>query len=279
MARLWRERGDVVTPVTRSRERAAQWNREGFESLVADIRRPKTLVDLPAVDTILFAVGYDRSSGGSIYDVYVDGFRNLLDALPRASGPVIYTSSTGVYAQGDGIWVDEDSACEPRREGGKACLAAEKMLLGHPRGRDAKILRLAGLYGPGRIPRSADVIAGRPLPVTNEDYLNLIHVDDAARAVLAAAAVHSEVARTYTVSDGAPTTRREFFTELARLLKAPLPRFEIAEGWSERRSSTNKRIRNDRMIKELGIRPMYTTSREGLAAIFSGAPPSESTGD
>ena len=123
---------------------------------------PASLADLPEVASVLFAVGYSRTSEASIHEVYVEGLRNVLDALPAATGPVVYISSTGVYAQKDGQWVDEDSECEPDREGGRACLAAEQCLVAHLRGAGATILRMAGLYGPGRLPRSADLIAGHP---------------------------------------------------------------------------------------------------------------------
>ncbi len=268
IAQRWRSRGDVVCVLTRSVDHSLQFQRQGLRTHVGDILKAETLTNLPTAETVLFAVGHDRSSGASIESVYVDGFQNLLDALPPSSGPVLYTSSTGVYAQEDGEWIDEDSICEPDREGGRVCLAAEKMLLAHRRGQDAKILRLAGLYGPNRIPRSADVVAGKPLPVTGNDYLNLIHVEDAT-TVLLAAADQSGVRRTYNVSDGSPTTRCAYFTALARLLRAPTPRFEIVEEWSERKSGTNKRVCNDRMVRELGVRPIYPTYQEGLAAIVS----------
>ena len=60
---------------------------------------------------------------------------------------VVYVSSTGVYAQDAGEWVDEASVCEPVREGGRACLSGERLLFAHAHGRDAIVLRLAGLYG------------------------------------------------------------------------------------------------------------------------------------
>jgi len=143
---------------------------------------------LPIVDTVVFAVGRARQSGATMLDIHVEGLRAVLDALPGETGRVIYVSSTGVYAQDAGEWVDEESVCEPVREGGRACLSGERLLFAHARGRDAIVLRLAGLYGPGRVPRSADVTAGRPIAGSPDAYLNLIHVEDAARAVVAAAA-------------------------------------------------------------------------------------------
>ena len=79
-----------------------------------------------------------------MFDLHVKGLRAVLDALPGSTGRMIYASSTGVYAQNAGEWVDEESVCEPVREGGKACLSAERLLFAHARGRDALVLRLAG---------------------------------------------------------------------------------------------------------------------------------------
>jgi nucleoside-diphosphate-sugar epimerase len=66
-----------------------------------------------------------------------------------STGCVIYVSSTGVYGQDAGEWVDVQSVCEPVSDGGKACVSGERLLIGHARGRDALVLRLAGLYPHG----------------------------------------------------------------------------------------------------------------------------------
>ena len=237
---------------------------------MADILQPETLTQLPTVDTILFAVGYDRAAGVPIDKVYVGGLQNLLDALPDASGSLVYISSTGVYAQNDGGWVNEESPCEPVREGGRACLAAEQLLTRHQRGHGATILRLAGIYGPDRLPRSDDLLAGKTIPAPADGYLNLIHVDDAAGIVVAAAERSGDL-RVYLVVDGHSTTRREYLTELARQLDAPPPRFADAEpaGAPPARGTTSKRIRNDRLLDELGATLKYPSYREGLARILA----------
>ena len=124
------------------------------------------------------------------------------------------------------------------------------MLFAHVRGRDAIVLRLAGLYGEGRVPRMADVIAGRPIAGSPDAYLNLIHVEDAARAIVTAAASGTVAGQTYNVSDGHPPTRGEYVALVARLLRVPLPVFEGGSG-------LGKRVRNDRVIHELGLRLKY----------------------
>ena len=78
--------------------------------------------------------------------------RNVLAALPAETGRLIYISTTGVYGPADGDWVDEVTPPDPQREGGRASLAAEQVLAAHPLGQRSVILRLAGIYGPGRVP-------------------------------------------------------------------------------------------------------------------------------
>ena len=257
VARVWREAGDEVYATTRG-PAADGLSRAGLRPIVLDVTQRPRLGALPVVDTVVFAVGRVRRSGARMFDIHVEGLRSVLDALPGSTGRVIYASSTGVYAQNAGEWVDQESVCEPVREGGKACLSGERLLGAHARGRGAVVLRLAGLYGPGRVPRSADVTAGRPVAGSPDAYLNLIHVEDAARAVVAAAAVGPVTDRTYVMSDGHPPTRAEYVRLLATRLGAAPPVFEGGSG-------LGKRVRNDRAVHELGLRLQYLSYREGLA--------------
>ena len=257
VARVWREAGDEVYATTRG-HRADGLSRTGLRPIVMDVTQGPMLGALPEVDTVVFAVGLARRSGATMFDLHVAGLRAVLDALPGSTGRVIYASSTGVYAQNAGEWVDETSVCEPVREGGMACLSGERLLIAHARGRNALVLRLAGLYGPGRVPRSADVTAGRPIAGSPDAYLNLIHVEDAARAVVAAAALGTVADRTYVVSDGHPPTRAKYLRLLATRLGAAPPVFAGGSG-------LGKRVRNDRAVHELGLRLQYLSYREGLA--------------
>lgn len=270
VARLWRQAGHEVFVVTRSTDRARAMTAEGYRAIVADVLQPSTLANLPAADTVLYAIGHDRGSGASMHEVYVDGLRAVLGALPAATGKFIYVSSTGVYAQSHGATVDEDSPCEPTREGGRACLAAEAVLAADRLGNRGIVLRMAGLYGPGRIPNAAEVRSGRPLAVPASGCLNLIHVDDAAALVLAAAE-RARPPRTFLVSDGQPVERRAYYTELARLLGVEAPRFisPPADDPAAARASTDKRVNNARMVAELAVRLDYPSYREGLTAIVA----------
>ena len=113
--------------------------------------------------------------------------------------------------------------------------------------------------GLGRVPRSADLTAGRPIAGSPDAYLNLIHVEDAAHAVVAAAASEPDTGRTYVVSDGNPPRRAEYLRLLATRLGAAPPLFEGGSG-------LGKRVRNARAVHELGLRLKYPSYREGLAA-------------
>lgn len=270
VAQRWLNDGAEVCAITRSQDRATLLAADGLRTIVADINNPQAFAELPAAETVLVAVGYDRTEGRSIHDVYVGGLRTILNALPEDTGRLIYISSTGVYGQGNDEWVDEQSPCEPTREGGRAALDAEELLRSHALGERAIILRMAGLYGPGRIPRQDDIAAGRPIAVPTGGYLNLIHVDDATDIVLLAER-RAEAPTTYVVSDGQPVLRSEYFSDLARLLDAPSPKFSMAPDNSPaaQRAASSKRVCNRRLIEELGARLKYPTCAEGLASALA----------
>jgi nucleoside-diphosphate-sugar epimerase len=269
VARLWQQRGEQVHAVTRSAETASQWRLEGLSPIVADVTQPASLRDLPLADTVLYAVGHDSAAGPTMREVYVEGLANVLAAIPSGIERFIYISSTSVYGQTDGGWVNEDSPCEPRRENGRVCLQAETLLAHHSLGRRSVRLRLAGLYGPGRIPRAATLLAGEPIAAPQHGHLNLIHVDDAARGVLATEELAVPPARLYTVCDDRPVVRARYYEELARLLGAPAPTFAPPppDSPASRRAETDKQVSNARLRKDLGVQLKFPTYREGLAAI------------
>lgn len=264
---MWRSRGEQVYAVTRSAERAAIWSRAGIQPLVIDITQPISIPAPEDLETVLFAVGFDPHAGRSIREVYVDGLARVLAWLPPSLQRFVYISSTGVYGSFQGDWIDEDSPCEPQREGGKACLAAEQLLNGSSFADRSSTLRLAGIYGPGRIPRAKDLLAGQVLDAEPTGYLNLIHVADAARIVLLADEQRANISRTLLVSDGHPVLRGDYYAELARLLNAPPPQFNPAALPTPiaKRGSADKRVNNARLLRELKPEFQYPDYRAGLA--------------
>jgi nucleoside-diphosphate-sugar epimerase len=267
VAEQWQAAGEEVWVTTRSIDRARHLEQSGYRAMVVDVLNRPSLAALPSVETVFWAVGHDRRAAASIDQVYVTGLGHVLDALPGGLQKFIYTSTTGVYGDFGGDWVDEDSPCHPQRSGGRASLAAEQLLGRHRWGGKAVVLRMAGLYGPDRLPYLQTLVEGRPLDAPAQGYLNLIHVDDAARAVLAADQ-RAQIPRVYLVSDGRPAERAAFYSELARLLAAPPPSFNASPNTpAAHRAAANKRISNARLLAELAPEFAYPSYREGLAAI------------
>jgi nucleoside-diphosphate-sugar epimerase len=268
-ARLVRDGGRAYGTV-RSPGRADEIAGIGIEPVIADVLRPETLTGLPAAERLFYAVGFDRAAGAAMREVYVDGLRNILDRLPPSVRRFVYASSTGVYGQTGGECVDEESPTDPQHESGRVVLEAERLVRAWADAHhdaSAVILRFAGLYGPGRIVRRAMLERGEPIPGDPEKFLNLVHIDDAARAA-AAALDAGAPAPIYLVADDRPVTRREYYSVAARVIGAPEPRFEPPRPGSVEaaRDVTSKRVGNRRMKAELGVVLRYPDIATGLVA-------------
>lgn len=270
-ARRWLSAGCTVTALTRSAQRAAELERRGIASVVGDVLQPSTLTGLPRADVLLYAVGFDRNAGVSKEQVYVEGLRNVLREMTPRIGRIVYVSSSSVYGQDGGEWVDEHSPTQPQSEGGRICLAAEQVLREALAAHSLSgcILRLTGLYGPGRLlARRESLQQGTPLAGSEQAWLNLIHVEDAAEAAVAAAGCPSPEP-IYLVTDDRPVTRGEYFSRLAALCGAPPPQFDPAQMPRHGRG-LNKRCRNERLKTLLGASLRYPTLEQGLPAAVGG---------
>lgn len=264
LAARWHAAGHAVVATTRSADRAAEWRRLGWEAVVCDVLDPASLAALPPVDAAVYAVGLDRAAGVPMRRVYVEGVAAVAAALtaPR----VVYVSSTSVYGQTDGSVVDETSPTVPLEESGKVVLEAETTLrAARP---DAILARSAGLYGPGRLLRAEALRKGEPIVGLPDKWLNLVHVADAAAAVdrLIEAAPAGGV---FTVADGSPVRRRDFYATLARLLGAPEPR------WLPPPEPLSAAERVDRRVaapglRALGWRPAFADYAAGLRQAVQG---------
>jgi nucleoside-diphosphate-sugar epimerase len=233
--------------------------------LRADLTRPATLAGLPrGIDLVVYTAAPAESTDPAYQAVYVEGLRGLLEALaadhetpPRR---VVFTSSTAVYGQTDGSWVDETSATDPRDFRGRRLLEAERTLLAGPI--PATVVRLGGIYGAGRtrlVDRlrrgEAACAAGPPR------YGNRIHRDDCVGALRHVIAL-PRPDPLYLAVDHEPADECEVLRWLARELGLPPPKIVAADGAGPR---SNKRARNDRLVAS-GYRFRYPTFREGYAA-------------
>ena len=167
--------------------------------------------------------------------------------------------------------MDEESPADPASEGGAANLAAEGVVREGfaDRPGTAVILRPGGIYGPGRVMRSAaQVRAGEPVRGHADAWLNLVHVEDLAAAVRLAADAPAP-SGLYLVTDDRPLTRRDYYTLLADRLGGPPPTFT---GEGGRVGGLGKRCRNRRLKEELGWAPRFPDAAAGLADAAGGVP-------
>lgn len=277
--RALREGAEVIA-LTRNPARADALARRGVSAIVADLAASdwhERIAGGP--DFVVNCVSAAAFTPEGYRHSYVGGMNSILRWARGAGRPVgtlVYTSSTGVYPQGGGARVDESAATAGVGPTGAALLEAEDLLRGAGRGEVARsfILRLAGIYGPGRhvlldqLRAGAGVISGRA-----EHRLNLVHRDDVVAAILAClAAPAAGAGGVFNLSDGHPGTREEVVTWLARRLGRPVPVFD-ASSPSGRRGGAgvpDRLIVSERIRRELGWQPCHPSYREGYAAILRG---------
>jgi nucleoside-diphosphate-sugar epimerase len=196
--------------------------------------------------------------------VYRDGLERLLERLSTRGAPLrraLFVSSTTVYGDAGGGWVDEDTPTDPASATGEQIVAAEQVLLSADV--EPVVLRLAGIYGPGRTRQIDKVRSGEAVLPTEPRHANRIHRDDAARAV-AHLLTRPEVDPIYLGVDHAPVDLGEVLTFLALELGVPQP----PAGDAPSRAG-DKRCRNDRLVGS-GFTFTYPTYREGYRAVLAG---------
>lgn len=265
VAQVWQQKKEPVLGLTRGGTAVSALEQAGIQPVVADWLDADANWSLPGVEQALVAVPHrvDERFGERTYTV---GLANVLERLPALKRMVVL-STTGVYHQTDGQWVDEASPTQPTRPGPQMALVAEKWLAEHLPAERATVLRLAGIYGPGRIPLLAKLRGRQPLPVPEGD-LNLIHLEDVAQAILQLLERHAPQGL-YVLSDGHPVARRKFYEDAARIFGTPQPIFSAPEPGSSRagRGESNKRINPQRIMRDLGLVLRYPDHLAGLAAI------------
>lgn len=240
----------------------------GARPVQADVTDPESLSAVPDADWLVFAASADRRGVEAARAIYRDGLRTAIEHFTDRESPpdrIVYTSSTGVYGDHDGDWVDEETALKPATERTRVLATAERIALeGPPAGIDGTVARFGGLYGPDRY-RLSRYLQG---PVT-AGYRNIIHRDDAAGAVrfLLAADVGRDAV--VNVVDDEPVEKRAFARWLATHCdEAEPPTETLAERVADDdrsaspRVRANKRVSNDR-LRGYGYAFTYPTYREG----------------
>ncbi|MCY3824503.1 MAG: SDR family oxidoreductase [Nitrospinae bacterium] len=265
---LLADEGHLVWGMRRNPENLPQ----SIKPLSADIHDKDLSSQLPdGLDFIFYTVASGGGGEAGYRAAYVDGPKNLVKTLDlKGEKPrrIFFTSSTAVYAQTDGRRVDEESPTQPTHYSGRILLEGERAFLesGHP----ATILRLSGIYGPGRTRLIDSVRVGRAeVQEGPPRFTNRIHRDDCAGA-LAHLMKMDAPDEIYVGVDDEPADRREVLNWLAARLGVPHPRETgVAEAPSTR-AATNKRCSNAR-LKATGYRFLYPSYREGYAEMIAEA--------
>ncbi len=267
LAKQLREAGNArVFALTRSGERAQSLQKVGIEPVVGHWLDAAKLASLPAFDSsfdaVLVSVPH-REDGGLGVETHVNGLKNLLSALPDGWRKLVYLSTTGVYGEAHDE-VDEATPTQPTRIGPQIAVAAEYWLREQFASPQLTIVRLAGIYGPGRIPLAEKLKSGEVLQVPQTGWLNLIHVSDIA-AMLRRAFEEPLTESLYVFSDGNPVARMEFYHHLAALCGVENPKFaEPDPGTSRSQRAGTKRVNPQRLITELKLELQFPSYREGL---------------
>jgi nucleoside-diphosphate-sugar epimerase len=270
VAQGYAARGEGVWGVVRGAGSARALAALGVRPVVLDLDRPEPLA-LPAAGGQVFYFAPPPERGAAD-----PRMARVLDALRTQGAPLrlVYISTTGVYGDCGGAWVDETRAVRPVAERALRRWDAERQLRAWSgdTGAEVVILRVAGIYGPDRLPLER-IRQGLPVVRAEEaPFTNRIHEDDLV-AVCVAAMEQPVAGEVFNVSDGHPGTMAEYFDAVADLAGLPRPP-KIAMGEAAGRLSPgmlsyvqeSRRLRNDKLLARLGVVLRYPDLERGLSA-------------
>ena len=252
-ARLFQSAGWSVLGLTHSQESADSLKDESFPVVpcdIANLAAVKSIADKfgGKPDAILHCASSGRGGADAYRSVYLGGARNLLETL--APKRLLFTSSTSVYAQTDGGWVDEESPAEPSRDTGRILRETEELVLAQ----GGIVARLAGIYGPNRSVLLRKFFAGEAaIEGDGQRYVNQIHRDDIASALQLL--IGRDAPGVCNVCDNQPTTQREIYEWLAGRFARPRPPAGPIDP-NRKRGLSNKRVSNAR-LRALGWTPRF----------------------
>jgi nucleoside-diphosphate-sugar epimerase len=262
-----------VTALTRNPASAVVLREVGIETIVADLAQTSWHGEIETAPE--FALDCVSSGGGGA-EAYRQSYLRGMDSIAAWAtarggvGTFVYTSSTSVYPQGGGASVDEAMPVSAATERAQVLIETETRVQSSRRAwRRWFILRLAGIYGPGRHHLLEQVRAGS-VAGTGEHHLNLIHRDDVVSAIAAcitaAPATANEILN---VADNGRARKDEIVNWLANQLGLPAPQFTGLPLGERRMVTPDRIIANERLKATLGWRPRYPTFRDGYANLLS----------
>jgi nucleoside-diphosphate-sugar epimerase len=252
-ADLFHAAGWDVEGWTASEESAAALSAKPYPACQVDISNHDQVAEHPGTFDAVIHCASSRGGGVEFYrQIYLNGARNLLDRF--AETKLLFTSSTSVYGQCDGSWVTEESETKPARDTGRVLLETEKLVLE----RRGTVVRLAGIYGPGRSALLNKFLASKAtIDPESDRFVNQVHRDDIASAIFFLLTRETQPTQIYNVVDDQPMLQTECYRWLAQKLDRPLPPIGKSTGL-RKRGNSNKRVSNAR-LRSLGWTPQYPT--------------------
>jgi len=274
VAQRYRAQDICVRGLARSEAGVARLRAAGIEPVFGDLADRVTLKDLPTSAAVIFYFAPPPTQGER--DPLIQNFLAAIDPARRPA-KLVLISTTAVYGDCQGAWITEAQAVEPQTARGQRRLDAENTLRhwAQKTGVPFVILRVGGIYGPGRLPVTR-LEKGLPiLQPADSPYTNRIHQDDLAQVCIAAAekGVPGEV---YNIADGHPGTMSQYFIDVAKALGLPLPPI-VSRAEAEKVMSAgmlsylreSRRLDNRKMREELAIELRYPDLTAGLADLKS----------
>ncbi len=269
--------GLAVTALTRNADTAGRLRSLGVRVVCARLQERDWHAAIGEQDWVVNCVSSGGGGEAGYRESYVEGFASILSWLRQCRGKpdtLVYTSSTSVYPQSDGM-VDEGSSTDAAVGTAKILLEAEQLArraVDEGDCRRAVVLRVAGIYGPGRhqlldqLRAGAAVLAG-----SGEHLLNLAHRDDIVGAIgcaLASSQNTKTADEIFNVADDHPSPKKEVVAWLAGELKIPPPSFSGVTSSTRRASMLNRAVSNAKLKRVLGWAPLYPDFRAGYRAIL-----------
>jgi nucleoside-diphosphate-sugar epimerase len=267
LAERWNQSGARVRGYAARAESLLSIQAAGAEARRLDLDSPMAPFDFTG-HLVYYTVPPARESGDPRLDRFLEG----MEGLPRR---LVYLSTTGVYGDQAGAKVDEDTPPAPRTERAERRLAAETALRAwaEPRRVSWCILRVAGIYGPGRLPLDRLRRAVPAIVAHEATPSNRIHVTDLVTVCVAAGSAAAADRRIYNVSDGSEYSLTDYLQQVAAIARLPPPplisraeaeRTATASSWSFLAES--RRADNGRMLRELKVQLEYGDLSQGVRA-------------
>jgi nucleoside-diphosphate-sugar epimerase len=250
---------------------------DGLQPIRADLTLPETLVQLPnGIDYVFYTAGATARAGRaderSYRESYLDGMGRLLSTLSELGEQpkrMFFTSSTSVYDQRRGEWVDEDSHTAPSSFRGDMMLMTERLMLADPI--PSTVVRFGGIYGPGRDRLARGVLNGEiGVDPGEPHFTNRIHRDDAAgclRHLMSHSVDDIDLDDIYLGVDHEAAEETVVLRWLADRLAVKLPEPDAGDSQAKVRRTGSKRCRNQRLTTT-GYRFVYPTFREGYEMVI-----------